>query len=73
MATKKIFRKDLLIENLRKKLYVGYNSCRWCPIIKECEHNGYALCSDERADEFAQEIIDKFSEDVEFVEVEDDE
>ena len=32
-----------------------------------------ALCSDERADEFAQEIIDKFSEEVEFVEVEDDE
>lgn len=63
--TMKIFRKDLLIENLRKGLY--HYSCSLCPIKDVCKYD-QLLCSDEKAEEFNRAIIDKFSTEVEVVE-----
>lgn len=64
--SEKIFRKDLLIENLRKTLFDSDESCLWCPIKSKCNttHMEF-LCDDDRADDFKQAIIDRFSTEVE--------
>lgn len=68
MATKKILRTDLIIEALRSSLYSA-ESCKDCPVSSYC-HRGddilsRLLCDKERAEEFKQSIIDRFSTDVE--------
>lgn len=68
MATKKIFRLDLLVEWFRSSV----EACDSCPVESECFALGDTeiLCDGERAEEFKQEIIDKFSTDVEVVDSE---
>lgn len=63
MATKKIFRLDLLAEWLR----LSVDECDSCPIASACFALGDTeiLCDGERAEEFKQAVIDKFSTDVE--------
>lgn len=69
MATKKIFRLDLLIEWLRKRYDDRRFSCLHCPIIKECFDFAYEpLCDEEYAEGFKEAIIDRFSTEVEVVE-----
>lgn len=71
MATKKIFRLDLLIEWLRERFNSRRFSCLYCPICKECFDFAYdPLCDEEYAEDFKQSIIDKFSTDVEVVDSE---
>lgn len=66
MATKKMFRLDLLAEWLREHFADRRFSCLHCPISKECFDFAYdPLCDEEYAEDFKQEIIDKFSTDVE--------
>ena len=64
--SEKIFRKDLLIENIRKTLYQDDDSCYWCPIRNNCT-GGELLCSEERAEDFSQIVIAKFSTEVEVI------
>lgn len=66
MATKKILRNDLLIEWMRKMLYGDDYSCYWCPIGNKC--NGNLLCDEMNKHVFKEQVIDKFSTDVEVVE-----
>lgn len=69
MATKKIFRLDLLTEWLRERYGDRRFSCSHCPISKECFDFAYdPLCDEEYAEEFKEAVIDKFSTDVEVVE-----
>lgn len=69
MATKKIFRLDLLAEWLRKHFADRHFLCLHCPIIKECFGLAYdPLCDEDWAEDFKQAIIDKFSTEVEVVE-----
>lgn len=68
MATKKILRTDLIIEALRSSLYSA-DSCKNCPVSSYC-HRGddilsRLLCNKERAQDFKQAIIDRFSTEVE--------
>ena len=74
MATKKIFRSDLLIEWLRERFADRRFSCLQCPVIKECFDFAYdPLCDEDWAEDFKQTVIDKFSSDVEVEEREDKE
>lgn len=68
---KKILRTDLIIECLRSSLYSAY-SCEGCPVSSYCNRGDYILsgllCHEERAEDFKQAIINRFSTDVEVVE-----
>jgi hypothetical protein len=69
MATKKIFRLDLLTEWLRKRFSDRDLLCLHCPVNIECIEFAYdPLCDEDYAEEFKQAIIDKFSTEVEVVE-----
>lgn len=66
MASMKMFRSDLLIEWLRENFADRNFGCLYCPISKECFEFAYErLCDEDYAEDFKQEIIDKFSTDVE--------
>lgn len=63
MTTKKIFRLDLLVEWYRSSV----EACASCPVESECFALGDTeiLCDKERAEDFTQAIIDRFSTEVE--------
>lgn len=67
MATKKMFRYDMLAEWLREWLRSSVDECDSCPIASACfELDDYEiLCDRKRDEEFKQAIIDRFSSDVE--------
>lgn len=67
MATKKIFRLDLLAEWLREQLRSSVDECDSCPVESECFalDDNEILCDRKRDEEFKQAIIDRFSTDVE--------
>lgn len=65
MATKKMFRLDLLAEWYR--LSLKKQTCDSCPVVSTCLEleDTEILCDEEHAEDFKQAVIDKFSTDVE--------
>lgn len=64
---------DNLIDWLRETLYKNDDTCNLCPFSPiNTNVNCGGICSDERADEFRQAIIERFSNDVEVVDSETD-